>query len=240
VLRERLWRASFRADSLSRQSTNLRGKATSARIRSRPRGHYAKIVGTLNGLPVVGLVRSGGFVDGDQALVIRSRHASPPVPGAGFAAGVDARLIDPLVTTLELARACDAVWSVELFDAGARSSEGRVGVPRSTIMRREDLEPPGWFSCEVVHAGDSHIVSLVGELDIAAGPRLRDALMEIGDSEVVVDVSRLTFIDASGLSALLEARRRIHENGHGFRLTGAQGIVRRVFDVTELSHLLSD
>ncbi|HLW44605.1 MAG TPA: STAS domain-containing protein [Acidimicrobiales bacterium] len=96
----------------------------------------------------------------------------------------------------------------------------------------------GDFAFEVVHTGDVHVVSLHGQLDLANADRVRGALIAVAGSTVVVDLSGLQFLDSSGVAALLGARSQILDSGNGFELRGAQGIVRRVLDVTGLSHLL--
>lgn len=96
----------------------------------------------------------------------------------------------------------------------------------------------GDFAFEVVDEGGVHVVSLYGQLDLANADRVRDALLGVAGSTVVVDLSGLQFLDSSGIAALLAARSRITEAGNGFELRGAKGIVRRVIEVTGLSFLL--
>jgi anti-sigma B factor antagonist len=85
-----------------------------------------------------------------------------------------------------------------------------------------------------------HLVELRGELDIATAAGLPDRLAEIAGSVVVVDLEGLTFLDARGLTALLEARRLVLGQGHELKVCGAQGVVRRVFEATKLTSLLSE
>ena len=96
------------------------------------------------------------------------------------------------------------------------------------------------FAFEAVHGDDVHVVTLHGELDLANAQRVRDALVEIAGSKVVVDLTDLRFLDSSGIAALVGARKRIMSAGHQFELRGAQGMVRRVLELTGLSHLLAD
>jgi anti-anti-sigma factor len=85
-----------------------------------------------------------------------------------------------------------------------------------------------------------HIVHLSGELDMVNAEALRAKLHDIAGSTVVVDLADLRFCDSSGLAALLGARDAITAEGHGFVLRGAQGVVRRLFDVLGLANLLTD
>jgi anti-sigma B factor antagonist len=91
-----------------------------------------------------------------------------------------------------------------------------------------------FFSCHIKDEGDVHVVYVEGELDIVSSPPLK-AVLRVDRSPVVVDLSNLTFMDASGLRALLEAKREAVANGRTLTLERASGIVRRVFDITGFS-----
>lgn len=123
--------------------------------------------------------------------------------------------------------------------AGGR--EGREGhdegVPRGA------LGWPGGLDGMVITtdpSADRTTVSLVGELDLASAPHVRWTLAQVGGHALVVDLSRLAFIDAAGLSALLLVRRRLEQMGRRLVLQGARGPVRRVFEVSGLGHLVAD
>lgn len=88
--------------------------------------------------------------------------------------------------------------------------------------------------------GDLHVVRLVGEVDLLDADRVRDVLVEQAGSAVVLDLTDLRFIDAAGVAGVLEAYRRLSAAGHELAVRGARGIVRRVFEVTELGYLLQD
>jgi anti-anti-sigma factor len=57
---------------------------------------------------------------------------------------------------------------------------------------------------------------------------------------VVVDLTGVTFLDSSGIRALLTVRRIADEHGAALTVTGAHGIVRRVLTLTGLLGLLTD
>lgn len=98
---------------------------------------------------------------------------------------------------------------------------------------------PSDFTFEVTDSEDVHVVALYGQLDLANAERVRESLVAVAGSTVVVDLSGLRFLDSSGIAALLRARQEIVDAGHGFEMRGATGIVRRVLDVTGLAFLLS-
>jgi anti-anti-sigma factor len=63
---------------------------------------------------------------------------------------------------------------------------------------------------------DTTVVTPAGEADLCTADDLRRALDEAADAgrpRVVVDLDRLDFMDASALSVLLEARRRMAAAG---------------------------
>lgn len=98
----------------------------------------------------------------------------------------------------------------------------------------------GDFAFEVVDVDDVHIVSLHGQLDLANADEVRDALIRVAGSTVVVDLTDVQFLDSSGIAALLSARKKILQAGNGFKLRGASGIVNRVFELTGLEFLLTE
>ncbi len=85
-------------------------------------------------------------------------------------------------------------------------------------------------------------VWLSGELDVAGAPILARELERLecdGRVVAVLDLSRLAFVDAVGLNALLEARSR-SGNGRPPVLVGARPAVSRVFELVGLHHYLGD
>jgi anti-sigma B factor antagonist len=113
---------------------------------------------------------------------------------------------------------------------------------------RVDREPfidngqPASFEVRVVPTGEAAVrVEVVGELDLATAPSLRQVLDgEIRESRhVVLDLSRITFIDSTGLKAILSAKRASEENGGGFHLSPAlPSHARRLIEITRLEDVL--
>lgn len=83
---------------------------------------------------------------------------------------------------------------------------------------------------------DVHVVTLHGELDIVSAYDLALALVGIAGSTVVVDLSDLTFIDSTGITALVMARKRIEADQRGqLVITRPGGIVRQALEIVGLS-----
>jgi anti-anti-sigma factor len=84
-------------------------------------------------------------------------------------------------------------------------------------------------------------VRLVGELDLATADRVPDALTRLDGhhgSEVLVDLTELTFCDAQGLRALVNAHCALHDAGTHIVLTGVPKMTRRLLTITGLDEIL--
>lgn len=90
---------------------------------------------------------------------------------------------------------------------------------------------------------DREIVRVRGELDLESGPRLREFLaQEMARHELafIIDLSRVTFIDSSGLHALVASLRRAQLLNRPFSLVLDQGgHVQRLLEVTGLGPLFA-
>jgi len=82
---------------------------------------------------------------------------------------------------------------------------------------------------------------LNGELDMATAPILDGWLSKAtgnGNSEVIVDLEKVTFMDVTGLRALLRAADDASRRGQRFAVVNAPAAVRRVIQLTDTTHLL--
>jgi anti-sigma B factor antagonist len=94
----------------------------------------------------------------------------------------------------------------------------------------------------VVSDPPSATVVLDGEIDIATAPAIRRFLMAAingGDVHLAVDMSGVTFIDASGIGVLVAAANRAREAGGSLTLLAPSPQVRRLLDVFHLDAILS-
>lgn len=97
------------------------------------------------------------------------------------------------------------------------------------------------FTARVESRNGVTIIAMGGELDMASVPTLREHLMQVeGEGVILADLRGLSFIDSSGLGALLEANKRSELNGHRFFTVGASTTARRLFRITGTEHLLDD
>jgi anti-anti-sigma factor len=79
----------------------------------------------------------------------------------------------------------------------------------------------------------------VGELDLATAPKLREALGANVSGDVVVDLSRLSFIDSTGLNVLVDAYKRLTTRGHQITLRAPAGRVMALLEITGLDAALN-
>lgn len=82
-------------------------------------------------------------------------------------------------------------------------------------------------------------VTISGEIDIATCRAMREALATgPGPAHLEVDMSAVTFIDASGIGVLLAARRQAVDAGGSLSLRAPSWAVRRVTGVLGLDEVL--
>jgi anti-anti-sigma factor len=82
--------------------------------------------------------------------------------------------------------------------------------------------------------GESLIVAIGGELDIATVPRFArrfDEFLPDGIRRVVIDVSKLTFVDVTGLRALTTLRAQAERRMVAVRLSGMSPQMRRLMKI---------
>jgi anti-sigma B factor antagonist len=82
------------------------------------------------------------------------------------------------------------------------------------------------------HDAQTTIVSVEGELDLSSAPRLKWMMMdafEAGRSRLVVDLSRTSFMDSTGLGVLIGVNKRL-QPGTQLLIVCPPGAVAQVFE----------
>jgi anti-sigma B factor antagonist len=96
-----------------------------------------------------------------------------------------------------------------------------------------ESKPPNVFSPE-------------GAIDLSVSPEMRAALREIIDQKpkrLVVDLSRVPYVDSSGLAVLIGAMQAIEHDGGTFFLAAPQETVQIILESARLDqyfHLFPD
>lgn len=86
-----------------------------------------------------------------------------------------------------------------------------------------------------------HRLVLTGEVDVYAAPALEDVvrrICETGPTEIVIDLQGVSFMDSSGLKAMMSARKLCKRNGCVLSIVPGPRQVQSLFDLTGLSELL--
>jgi len=97
---------------------------------------------------------------------------------------------------------------------------------------------PEQLSIVVEHHDRRVLLRLRGELDLVTAPAFGDAVGHV-NSDVIVDLAELSFLDASGLGALDHAAQRAEQHGDQLVVINANPLAQRIFQVAGLERLLS-
>lgn len=90
-------------------------------------------------------------------------------------------------------------------------------------------------SIDLREAGYRHVVvAVAGEIDLATAPLLEGTLRQYTERDLIVDLSAVTLLDASGLTALIRTRKRLRQAGHTLGTTGERGAVLAAMNVAGL------
>jgi anti-sigma B factor antagonist len=94
----------------------------------------------------------------------------------------------------------------------------------------------------VLWVGQTAVVTLPVEIDITNADQIREDLLSVvnqGATLLVADLSKTTFCDSSGISALARTFRRAQAGGGDMRLVVDTPAVRRVLVLTGVDRLLN-
>ena len=110
----------------------------------------------------------------------------------------------------------------------------KLVAPASDAARVDALPPP--FTCSCTNGGPGAArVQVGGELDIATAPQLERTLDASQAQLVVVDLREVTFLDSSGLHAIINAAIRARQDGRRLVLVRVPSNVKRILTLTGIS-----
>ena len=85
------------------------------------------------------------------------------------------------------------------------------------------------------------VVRVVGEVDVATSPALREALVELiegqGNLSIQLDLEHMTFIDSTGIGVLVGALRTLRGKGGTLGLTNLRSSTVRVLEIAGLTEI---
>lgn len=85
-----------------------------------------------------------------------------------------------------------------------------------------------------------NVLPLEGEIDLHVSPEVAESLRTMiakKPKRVVVDLSRVPYLDSSGLAVLIEGMQNIQEYGGKFALAGVQESVQHIFEIARLDQV---
>jgi N-acetylglucosaminyldiphosphoundecaprenol N-acetyl-beta-D-mannosaminyltransferase len=118
---------------------------------------------------------------------------------------------------------------------GRRYSRNAVGVvlylSRQVFAVSTQSRSSTPFRLSIVQEEGARVFEVVGEFTGSALEEFRDAMRRtaVGDSTVVLDLSRTTYVGADGLGILLDLSSKLRERGQELWLAGLRPGLRRLF-----------
>ena len=100
---------------------------------------------------------------------------------------------------------------------------------------------PG-FNLVTARTDDAAMVRVMGELDLATAPQLREVLTDLaalGGLQVTLDLRELAFIDSSGLSVLVTGLKRLREAGGDLALRSPNPATMKALEITGLTSVFA-
>ena len=86
----------------------------------------------------------------------------------------------------------------------------------------------------------SNVLPLEGDIDLHVSPVVTEslnAMIQKKPERIVIDLSRATYIDSSGLAALILAMQEVEAYGGKFFLSGLQETLRSIFETSRLDRI---
>jgi anti-sigma B factor antagonist len=117
----------------------------------------------------------------------------------------------------------------------------RIAEKTGLRVASEEPVPDQGLSIEAEERGNVFRIVLRGELDVSTAPRFNAAVSDPRlrrSRTVLVDLSELTFMDSTGLSAVLVAEMHARTNGQRFTIVQGPRHVQELFRLTGVDNFL--
>jgi len=86
--------------------------------------------------------------------------------------------------------------------------------------------------------GDTTVLDVAGEVDVYTAPKLREKLVELvsdGHYNIVVDMTKVEFLDSTGLGVLVGGLKRVRSHNGSLELVCNQERILKIFRITGLT-----
>jgi anti-sigma B factor antagonist len=98
------------------------------------------------------------------------------------------------------------------------------------------------FDLDTEREGDSALVSIRGDFDLQVAERVARALAEVEATEpelLVIDLSRLSFLDSTGMGVIAAFHARTIDANRRFVIVRPPGGIRQAFEVSGLDEVVT-
>ena len=92
---------------------------------------------------------------------------------------------------------------------------------------------------ELARVDGTSVLVASAEIDLATGPILREALADL-TGRVVVDLTKTTFLDSTGIGVIAEQRARLVKGDGALVLRGPDDTVRHALELVGLSDWIKE
>ena len=86
------------------------------------------------------------------------------------------------------------------------------------------------------------VLEVAGEIDVYTAPQFKDAVNNIvasGQKHLIIDMSKITYMDSSGFGTLLSATKRLRPIGGTVNLVGCNRSIERILQITRLNTIFA-
>ena len=88
------------------------------------------------------------------------------------------------------------------------------------------------------HRENVPILDVAGEIDIYTTPQFKEAVsvaIDEGHSAIIINMTKVTYMDSSGFGTLLSATKRLRPVSGGLHLSGCNDAITRMLQITRLN-----
>ena len=92
----------------------------------------------------------------------------------------------------------------------------------------------------VLHQNRPNVLPLEGDIDLHVSPAVTEslnAMIKKKPERIVIDLSRVTYIDSAGIAVLILAMQEVEAYGGKFFLSGLQETLRSIFETSRLERV---
>ncbi len=86
----------------------------------------------------------------------------------------------------------------------------------------------------------THVIELGGGVDLYTAPEFKERMVELieaGKKQIVVDLSKATFIDSTTLGVLVGGVKRLRPSGGSMALVCSDQNIQKIFEITGLDRV---